>query len=134
MNIASKMKCTLQTRPMQQATKYQIPLQQQPWQLEQDKSLYSVGSVNSIPGEHWPKLKVRPEPPEVSFLFVFVFLFCVEVISKIWLIYIHVSKSPWLRENSIKLYLQCACVFRVFCRWYNEEISKLQHLSRKRLS
>uniref|UniRef100_H2YE38 Uncharacterized protein n=1 Tax=Ciona savignyi TaxID=51511 RepID=H2YE38_CIOSA len=39
--------------------KYQIPLQQQPWQLEQDKSLYSVGSINNIPVKHWHRLKVN---------------------------------------------------------------------------
>ncbi|XP_078481649.1 uncharacterized protein LOC100186704 [Ciona intestinalis] len=48
------------SRPLQQNTaKYQIPLQQQPWQLEQDKSLYSVGSINNIPAKHWHKLKVN---------------------------------------------------------------------------
>nr|CAB3266709.1 transcription factor SPT20 homolog [Phallusia mammillata] len=63
------------TRPLQPTTKYQIPLLQQPWQLEQDKSLYAVGSVNNIPIKHWPELRVSdtvvpkpqgppPRPPQ----------------------------------------------------------------------
>ncbi|XP_076811163.1 uncharacterized protein LOC143454932 isoform X1 [Clavelina lepadiformis] len=51
-------------RPLQQQTKYQIPLVQQPWQLEQDKSLYSVRSVNSIPLKHWNMFRVNENSPK----------------------------------------------------------------------
>jgi len=49
----------LQSRPLQPPTKYKIPLQQQPWQLEQDRSLYAVGSINDIPVKHWHKFRPR---------------------------------------------------------------------------
>lgn len=35
---------------------YHVPNQQQPWQLAQEKSLYSVGSVTNIPPSKWKRM------------------------------------------------------------------------------
>ena len=50
----------VQNRPLQkEKVQYQIPFLHQPWQLEQDQSLYAVGSINDIPVKHWHRLRVH---------------------------------------------------------------------------
>jgi len=41
-------------------SKTEVPLQQQPWQIEQDTTAFKIGSVNDIDHKYWDALKLLP--------------------------------------------------------------------------